>query len=360
MTGTNMDDARRVIENVPRPRGLNSVLASLASVLQTVGEPVDYPYLMGVSSRAFRLQFSWCPSAPHSMIGFNTFFPAVQAVGYEATMLPGTYHMGQPDRKVTEEELAATHAAVRESINAGVPLLFGSEEAGVLIGYEPISEENPTGWLRRDGPLGPSPKDDAPYALPVKQIPWEATTVHKAGPPLPRAETVRWSLETAVDNATRGTVEGKDLATGFAAWEKWIAELPEFDAVLKQTTATLKDAGREDDPLFGLCLGNAWTYDSLVDARRCAVTYLRSVADELGSDAAPHLQAAADAYEQVVTRLTEGVECPTLVAPYPWMDDHAWTDELRAAQAPRLERALAHERDAIAAIQKALVVADGA
>ena len=57
-------------------------------------------------------------------------------------------------------------------------------------------------------------------------------------------------------------------------------------------------------------LGNAWCYDSLIDARRCAAGHLRSIAGEFGKDASPHLLAAADAYERVVEALTEGVECP--------------------------------------------------
>lgn len=345
---------RRIVEHVPLPQGLNSVLASLTSVLQTAGEKVDYAYLMGVSSRAFRLQFSWCPSAPHSYIGFNTFEPALKAVGYEATFLPGSFHHEDAKRKVTEEDISGTRETVKASIDAVMPVLFGSEEEGVLIGYEPTSEENPTGWLRRAGPLGPPPEDDAPYALPIKAMPWGVTTLRKAVLPTPRARGILWSLRTAVDNATRGTVADSDLATGFAAWEKWIGELREFDEAVARTRSALEQAGREDDPVFELRLGNAWCYDSLIDARRCAATYLRSIADEFGEDAATHLTAAADAYDEVVARLTEGVEYSTLVAPYPWMEDQPWTDEKRAAQSERLRKALAHEREAVGEIEKAL------
>ena len=150
---------RRIIENVQSPQGLNSVLASLTSVLRAAGEDVTYEYLMGVSSRAFRLQFSWCPSAPHSFIGFNTFEPALKAVGYEATFLAGAFHHKDPKREVSQQDTAATRDAVKASLDAGAPVLFGSEEAGVLVGYEPVSPENPTGWLRCSGPLGPPPKE---------------------------------------------------------------------------------------------------------------------------------------------------------------------------------------------------------
>lgn len=352
--GPERSGGRRVIENVPVPQGLNSVLASLTSVLRAAGEDVTYEYLMGVSGRAFRLQFSWCPSAPHSFIGFNTFQPALKAAGYDATLLPCAFHHQDPKRQVSEQDMAATRAAVKASIDAGMPVLFGSEEEGVLVGYEPISAGNATGWLRCHGPLGPPPQEDAPYALPVKTMPWGVGTLRQAGPAMPRRNAALWSLNTAVDNAGRGTVADSDLATGFAAWEKWIRELPGFDQVLERTQKSLEDAGRKDDPLFALRLGNAWCYDSLIDARRCAATYLRSSANELGPAASVHMLAAAAAYDQVLVRLTEGAECPTLIAPYPWMKDQPWSDEKRAAQAERLQKALQHERAAVVEIAKAL------
>ena len=82
-TAVTREGGRVLIENVPLPRGLNSVLACLAAALQANGEDVTYEYLMGISSRAFRLQVSWCPSAPHSHCGFNTFEPALRAAGYD-------------------------------------------------------------------------------------------------------------------------------------------------------------------------------------------------------------------------------------------------------------------------------------
>ena len=104
------DSAKRVLENVPLPKGVNSVLACLTAVLRTTGEDVTYEDLMGVSSRAFRLQFNWCPSAPHSHCGFDTFAPALRATGYEARSYP--LAVWEPEtrkpRPATEKELGAT------------------------------------------------------------------------------------------------------------------------------------------------------------------------------------------------------------------------------------------------------------
>ena len=354
-SGCERDVPRRVVENVPPPRGMNSVLASLTSVLRAHGEDVTYAYLMGVSSRAFRLQFNWCPSAPHSFCGFNTFEPALRATGYEVKDYPLAAWEGETrkQRNATDEELAAARTAVRHAIDAGTPVLFGSEECGVLAGYEPISDGNPTGWLRRPGPLGPPPGDGAPYVSSIKALPWGVNVVSRcASAPPVRKESIAWSLRTAVENAH--TPEFKGYAMGLAAWDRWIRELGDPRPVIGKTQEHLDKFDTDESAPFEIQLGNAWCYDSLIDARRRAATYLRDVADEFGADAAAHLRAAADEYDNVVTRLTTDCDCSTLIAPYPWMKDHKWTQAKRDDQAKRLADALVHERAAVAAIEQAL------
>ncbi len=76
MTDNKADKGHHIIQNVPRPKGANTVLASLASAQIAAGEDITYELLMGISSRAFRFRLCWCPSAPHSHCGFNTFEPA--------------------------------------------------------------------------------------------------------------------------------------------------------------------------------------------------------------------------------------------------------------------------------------------
>lgn len=354
MAVDSMNDQSRVIENVPQPKGANTVLASLASVMRTAGEDITYEFLMGVSSHAFRLQFCWCPSAPHSHCGFNTFEPALRATGYEvkdyplAVWEPSTRKQREP----TDEELAAAREAVKASIDAGMPVLINSEECAVLAGYEPISEENPTGWLRRPGPLPPYGPDQ-PYVLAVKRIPWCITTVSKgASAPPDRRESIVWSLEKAVENAH--TEKLGLYSMGFAAWERWIRELADFRPVIGETQEHLDKYDTDESAPFELQLGNAWCYESLIDARKQAAGYLRSIASEFTDAAATHLRAAADEYDRVVEPLIEGLGCFTDVAPYPWMKDLKWTDEERANQAERLRKGLPHERKAIEEIEAAL------
>ena len=348
------DSERRVVENVPAPRGMNSVLACLNAVLRSVGEDVTYERLMGVSSRAFRLQFSWCPSAPHSHCGFNTVKPALRATGYETKSFPLAHWEPETrkQREATEEEIEAARSAVKASIDAGVPALLNSEECSVLAGYELVDEENPTGWLRRPGPLPPA-GDDASYVKPVKHLPWEVSVLNRSNSPAPdREESVLWSLRTAVENAR--TSEYKGYTMGFAAWERWIRELGDLRPIVARTQEHLEKFDTDESAPFGIQLGNAWCYDSLIDARRCAVAYLRAVAEDFAADAAARLRVAGDAYDQVLAALAEGVDCPTRIAPYPWMEGVPWTQALRDGQAERLRKGLESERKAIEEIEAAL------
>jgi len=354
---------RVIIPNVPRPKGLNSTLASLASILESIGEDVTYEHLMGVSSHAFRLQFAWCPSNPHSHVGFNTFKPALEAIGYEATELPVAEFEGQQPKAPAEAKLEKVRRAVRASIDEGVPVLFGSEECGVIAGYGPVGADDKTGWLRRPGPIGGPPKADEPYVEPIdgrpwgiKGVPWAVQVLSRAksGRP-PQKERVVWSVKTAVENAHRGDVNG--LAIGFAAWDKWIAELKDFAKPQRETKQALAKQNRphsDADVLSSLCIGNAWCFESLIEARRAAATYLRSIDDEVGKDGAKHLQQAAEHYDALVGVLTK--ERPTDVAPYPWMlkGEQKWTAAMRRQQATSLGQALAFEKQAIAEIEKAL------
>ena len=155
---------RRVLEGVGAPRGMNSVLTCLAGALQYAGEPVSYVYLMGASGRAFRLQFSWCPSCPRAVVGYNVLDPALRVTGFAAHSYPLAVWEGETrhQRGATGHELECARAALRASIDAGLPVLMCSEESDLLVGYEPIGEENPTGWLVRPRAWGARPSQDEP------------------------------------------------------------------------------------------------------------------------------------------------------------------------------------------------------
>ncbi len=357
-------DKRVVLENVPRPWASCSSLAVLAASLKHRGENISYTYLMGTSSRAFRFQFSWCPSAPHAYIGFNCWKPALKAVGYESQSLAGTHVMTQkPAAEATPEQQEQTRIAVKTAIDAGQTVIFGSEEDALLIGYEPPSEANPTGWIARPGPLGGPPPKDEPYSQPVKKMPWGLCTLNKTSEPMSRRDAAMWAIETAVLNAERGFAPPDGPSIGFAAWQKWIDELStdKFNVIIDHQMAVNKKQGREKkrgDTMWSYCLGNAWCYENLHFARYEAAKYLRDIANDMPEAMRPHLLKAADEYDQVKKALVpEKDDCFTKIAPYPWsMKDiqAEWTDALRDRQRQLLMNALPHERAAIDALKQAI------
>jgi hypothetical protein len=333
---------------------MNSTLACLNAALQTDCKAVNYDYLMGISSHAFRLQFNWCPSAPHAQCGFDTFEPALRATGFESRTYPLAAWEAdtRKQRKPTDVELKVARNAVMESIDAGIPVLCSSEECGVLAGYESVSADNPTGLLRRPGPLGPPPAHDAPYVDVLKELPWGVCVLRESGQEPDRRQSIIWSLRTGVCNARKS--EQDSYAMGFAAWKVWIRELGDLRPIIGRSQQHLDKFDTDESAPFEIQLGNAWCYDSLIDARRCAAGYLRSVSGTLGGEASEHCEAAANSYDEVLAALMQGVDCPTRIAPYPWMEDQAWTQDRRNDQADRLRAALEHEETAIADLDRAL------
>jgi hypothetical protein len=99
---------------------------------------------------------------------------------------------------------------------------------------------------------------------------------------------------------------------------------------------------------------NGHTYYSLIDARGCAVEYLRGIAREFDGEVAEHLLRAADNYEAELAALTP--ECPTRMAPIPGMlkKDREWDQAMRERQAAIMEQALELDREAIGEIEAAL------
>ena len=355
------EGGRVYLADVPRPKESCSTLSVLAAALQQRGEDITYTQLMGHSSRAFRLQFSWCPSSPHACVGFDTMKPAQKAAGYRMIPLHAQFYADEGEhRDATEQEREESLARIRAAIDRGESVGGGSEEDFLIVGYEPKSEENPTGLLRRPGPVGGPPQPNEPYLQPVKHLPWGLALLEKADTKPSVQESATWALRMAVLNAERGTVEGSDLAIGFAAWEKWIKELEPkaFQAVVDETDKQLKEMGRaKENALWGICLGNAWSYENLFFARFEAARYLREIAPDMPEASHPHLLAAADAYEKVHHALVPKGECFTKIAPYPFMLKNVkaeWTDELRARQAQLLTAGLVHEREAVSELKKAL------
>lgn len=322
------------MEELRWPQGQeNSSLRSLAIALQTVGEDVSYERLMGVSGHAFRTQFhqtGFCGSSPHACCGFNTLKTALAALDYD--LAPHSFM--DPEHELDKddpEDVRRTREAVTASIDRGWPVIFGSEEDGLVVGYQDGGEtllvRSYFDWTE-------------PGFGPMKDWPWGFSVLTKKDEAPDRRECALNSLKLAVRLANVETVEV--YASGFAAYDRWMAELLD--------EAKFEDAN--DDEKRVMIQMNAHIYNSLIDARTQAAGYLRSIGDEFTDEASEHLARAAGLYDDTVKLLDAGREN----VPWPWQLEKLkdWTKKKRHAEAAALKEVLALERKAIAEIERAL------
>ncbi len=312
----------------------NSVMGALALALETIDDPIPYDELMGASGSAFRLQMAlpeWCPSAPYAGVGNDCVPNVAVAIGRSIEWIPA--------------EPAATHPmekrvrAIVESLDRGVPALYGAEECGLVVGYHKRGEQfslrtyfDPTEM----------------YAV-LSRLDWPSPGILGEKKDRPsRDDSLRRALEVAIalahcDERFPTHHPGRHYACGFAAWEAWIQGL-------RDDSRFASLAGSELDVAIQ---ANSWCYTSLIDARRAAAEYLR------GFD-----MAVADGYDEMVSTLRECLpEIPHphiqpkddgIAVGYRMKGADKWPLEARHRQADALDQALALERRAIAEIEALL------
>lgn len=307
----------------------NSTLRSLAIALRTVGEDVSYEYLMGASGLAFRLQLHdvWCPSSPHICCGWNGGLPLVRQA------LP----LQLDSMEAKSEDTAGVTAickAVTASIDTGVPVLFGSEEDGLLVGYEKGGDVLlcHSYWKMR-----------RPEWSAMDKWPWGFGLLRARDDAPDRKACIRRSLEAAVTlwvSPRQG-----DYDCGRAAWERWIRELRDEKLL----------SSLEGEPYRVRMQGNAHIFHSLVDARNCAAAYLSAVAPALDGASRQHVEAARDLYRTMADDVF-GHDDADRIAPFAGKpgESPAWTQEQRNRQAEILARALELEKQAVAELTYAL------
>lgn len=311
----------------------SSVHAAQEAVMRAIGEDITYDYLLGVSSLAFRMQISrqgFCPSSPHSCCGYKCVARSTQALPWDVRVLEF--------RSEEEDKVQEARRAVVESIDRGIPVQYGNEEDGIIVGYQKGGDE----WICyhpfRGGDGGVFVEAQWPWGVAV-------LTARKETSP-PRRHLAIGALQQAVTMATAG--ETKGYLVGFEAWEEYIVRLRALEEVDEATR-------------LGAALGNAWIYECLVRYRASAVRYLRDIAREFDSPAAEHLMNAAGLYEKMSSEvLSDPEHSPRAIAPYPRMlkSGGSWNTEMRQGQLNRLESALPLEREAIGEIRKALALVD--
>lgn len=327
-------DETRVIQGVELlqwGRGMeNTFIGSLTVAMRSLGEDVTYDYLMGVSGAAFRFHFAtpeWCPSSPDATCGFNCADPALAALGYDIRFIHALE--GSP-------EAPALLQAVARSIDTGRPVLAIDLKVvpdwGVITGYEDGGQKL---LCRTYYDKGEN------YAV-ADKWPWVVAIIGEKREPLPRAEALRRSLEVAVETAHSESYG--EYASGFAAFERWIAEL-EDDARFENADPSAE---------FAYDHINAWIYYSLMHSREKAARYLRDVLAEFPTDAAEHLMHAADNYEEIALKLEKNRQ----YAPFKWElpEGGSWDAGMRQAEVLVLQDVLELERRAVEELTEALAL----
>lgn len=318
----------------------SSVHGAQARILQTIGEPLTYEQLVCYGGLAFRVQVhkTLCPSAAHPCCGYMCIENSNRALPWKTR-----FYGALPDQEAKPERAAfeqQVRDAVRQSLDRGVPVHYGSEEDGLIVGYADQGRR----WLCRH-PYYKQGREtfwhDEAKGFAGGAWPWGIavwTAPKPAAERVPPRELTLAALKQAVDMwhaEKRG-----DYYVGEAAYAHWLAWLRAVDA------------GRAADPKAGM-KANGWCYDTLVHYRRIAGDWLRQTAADFDGDARQQLRVAAEAYARIPEICLQDSKCPWDLAPAPQHFD-SWTHALRQEQIRRLEAAQAQDRAAVAAIAKAL------
>lgn len=318
----------------------SSVHGTQARILQTIGEPLSYEDLICYSAFAFRVGVheQMCPSAGHPCCGFMC-LNGFRALPWETKFFEASSANAVKDK--LPDFKAEACAAIKESIDHGVPVHYGSEEDGIIIGY---ADNGKRWWC-----IHPYHKwgseafwHDEGSGFAGGEWPWGIVVWTKPKPVeqrVPERDLTIAALQQAVEmwNAEKRN----DYYGGEAAYTHWLTWL--YDV----------DSGLVDDPRGGM-QGNGWYYDVLIHSRRIASHWLQELAKkpEL-STATEHLRIAADQYTQLAAECLRDIDCPWSLALSPDRFDD-WTSAMRQEQSMRLETARIYDRAAITSLEKAL------
>ena len=311
-----------------------------ARILQTLGEALSYDDLVCYSAFAFRVEWheEMCPSAGHPYCGFACMDGSIRALPWKTQVFESMPWSKPKDDRVAFE--AGACAAIKASIDRGIPVHYGGEEDGLIIGY---ADEGRRWWCVH------------PYHKNGGEAFWHDEAEGFAGGKWPWGISV-WTEPIPDDE--RATDRDLTIVALKQAVEMWNAEKREAyfvgEAAYAHWLGWLRDveSGRIDDPKVGM-QGNGWCFDVLIHSRRIAGRWLKQNADGFDDETAKHLRSAAERYAQIAELCVKDLNTSWDLALAPDRVGE-WTSELRREQIARLEAAREHDRAAIAEIEAAL------
>jgi len=329
----------------------NSVIACIAGVMAALGEHFSYPYLLGASGAAFRVQMrhpGWCPSAACAPCGYDCVPGAMAVTGYRLNWIDT-----RRDGKWLPDGLKQALETVPASVDRGVPVIISDKESGLIVGYRDDGRLIVRPYEhRQDGYTDPellAPAGAAPESLADTPADgdwaWGVGIVEPADVPMDRSEAVADSLRLAVKLAR--TERFGDYLSGFVAMEHWAADLLDdarFDALT-------------DDNWFPVAHANGYCYPSLWSARLNAERYLGEVASEFAEPVRSRLSELAGLYgrmHRTLARTRPEFNCVWSLQPWELKSPANWTREIRAKESQLLREMLAIEREAVAKVEALL------
>jgi len=306
----------------PKHKHPNTVFKSTAIVLNAMDSDVTYQQLMGISGAAFRIQLheEWCPSSPHPDCGFNCTDVMIKALKLDTISHTYTYMKDKTDIILNK---------IIASIDKGLPVIASSYETGLVVGY--IKRNRELKLLYREPYSNIGDKPEALKIVPARY------TIFKTTPPQPAIQSYVDSLQRAAQLSDHHILDKYYI--GFTAYEKWISDLLD--------ESKIKKLSKNGEP--ELSNQNAHIYYSLLDARQCAVEYLKYVEEILSAEFQVPLKKAAEYYEQIAKILQKGMK--SIVWDWQFGEGTKWTEIMRKDQTYILQDALTIERKGINAIK---------
>ncbi len=309
-------------------------------ILQTLGEKISYDDLICWSGFAFRIEVheQMCPSAGHPCCGFMCMEGSSNALPWRTSVYDSNPRAKPAeDRAAFESEICM---AIKASIDRGVPVHYGSEEDGLIIGYADDGQR----W-----------RCIHPYHKWGAEAFWHDEADGFAGGKWPWGIIVWTQPKPAGKRAS-----GRELTAAALkqAVEMWNAEKRNAyfcgDAAYAHWLTWLKgvESGKVADPKSGM-QGNGWCFDVLIHSRRIASRWLDQRASEFDAETAAQMRFAAEHYAQIAETCMTDLMCPWDLALSPERFTN-WNSPMRLNQIARLESAREHDRSAIAAIRLAI------
>jgi hypothetical protein len=319
----------------------SSVHGSQARILEIIGEPLSYDDLICYGGFAFRAAVSerMCPSAAHPCCGYQCVEGSSRAIPWE---MDHYVHMPWDEWQDDAESFRRkVFRAVADSVDRGIPVHYGGEEDGLIVGYTDggrkwrcVHPYHKWGgeefWHHEaEGFAGGS----WPWSVAVWREPKSPSAL------VPDRTLLKDALEQAVDMWTADAAMEQYLTgdSAYAFWLQWLEGV---------------DTGGVEDPKAGM-QGNGWCFDVLIHSRSIAGRWIRWKAEDCGGDAGRHLRAAGDRYEEMVGLLSDGIQCAWSLALPPRKHDE-WTPAMRLDQIRRLEGARRLDAEAVSSLRKAL------